>query len=288
GGKGAFASFFGVRRFSAAFCFMTSPGAHAAQRNKSKAAEKRRTPNVAPERKATTENAWFFSAYVQTYFGGADFEKCAAVFEEVFADGAGPEHTDKEGKGLRVLGRRQVHANFMTQQPLGADQAHARRRQIAAQQCELPAVFGLHLHRLDKIDALLDPAFLTRRAGVILLDQPANGTLNRLLLALFLLEAWTDRGDVIITALAVVQRFPRQGGDLFPLLLGKARQRQFGANIAGHHEPLTLRASDDGTGDVLQCGGHFGSLGRAPKFSILSRAQKKSTRVREFCAAANP
>src|SRR5262245_57195917 len=241
-----------------------------------------------PSERRQWSNAPIVSAYVQTDFGGEDFEKCAAVFEEVFANRTGPEHTDKERKRLRTLRRRQVDTNFVTQQPLGADQAHARRRQIAAQQRELPAVFGLHLHRLHKVDALLDPAFLTRRAGVILLDQPANGALDRLLLALFLLEAWTDRGDVIITALAVVQRFPRQGGDLFPLLLGKARQRQFGANIAGHHEPLTLRASDDGTGDVLQCGGHFGSLGRAPKFSILSRAQKKSTRVREFCAAANP
>src|SRR5262249_41856357 len=92
----------------------------------------------------------------------------------------------------------------------------------------------------------------------------------------------------IIAALTIIQRFPRQGGDVFPLLLGKARQREFRANIARHYEPLTLRASDDGTGDVLQCGGHLGSLRRAPKLSILSGERKKSARVSEFCLAANP
>src|SRR5438105_2332280 len=48
---------------------------------------------------------------------GQHFEKGAAVFEEVFADGAGPEHADQKNGGGGAFRLRQVNTHLVPQKP---------------------------------------------------------------------------------------------------------------------------------------------------------------------------
>src|SRR5207249_2379852 len=118
---------------------------------------------------------------------------------------------------------RQQQLHLLSEQPAGADQANAGRRQVTGQQCKLLAVLGLNPHRLDEIDARFATPFLLADVPPALADERPQDFLDRLLLPLLLFESRADGGLVVIAALAEDERVPRQSNDVLPALLIEAR-----------------------------------------------------------------
>src|SRR5262249_32424294 len=75
--------------------------------------------------------------------------------------------------------------------------------------------------------------------------------MDLLLLRQFLLDPLTDRVQMIIAAMAIVERGPRQVQYFLPLFLRQAGVGHLFADFARDNEALAGGASDDGIGNLF-------------------------------------
>src|SRR5262245_47543155 len=122
---------------------------------------------------------------------GRQFDEGAAVLEQVLADGQRPQDADVEtpSRVIRRTGIRDEDAHLLPQQAARAQQANARRGDIAADQGMFAAVLGADLDRLDELGAGLFAAFGLAGDRPVSPDHLADGPEDGLLLVLFAADA---------------------------------------------------------------------------------------------------
>src|SRR5262249_55581179 len=144
-----------------------------------------------------------------------------------------------------------AHPDLLAQQAAGADQADARRRQVARQQGERPPVLGPHLHRADELEPLLAAALHPAVGGPLLPDDLPDRPPDVALLRLLLQHAGPGRRPVVVAPLAVAQRRPGQGQDVLPEVLGDAGVTEFFADLGRQDVALPAGPAGDQFSDAV-------------------------------------
>jgi len=182
------------------------------------------------------------------------FQEHAAMFDEIVADLAGPENLNEKAPiSLTVALAGEKHADFLTLEISGADQSNSRGGNVATQKLNLAMIRREDFGDLNERNAAMLPSFQVDRSNFIFANDLADD-LVYFALVMIVARAGSRNRNVIIPAVAVVQKSLGQGDDIFPMRFGQARLGQRFPDFAADYKALIPGPLDDLVGNPLQVG----------------------------------